>query len=188
LSARAVICAALTALLCGCMNRAIAPVAALASVPGLAAPGTAVPRTAEQVVRAAYGRRSFAFQSVVRLAPASLRVIGLDARGQRLFTVDWDGNRVEETRSPFLPATLATDRLLADLQLVLWPLAAIAPLWRASGFEVTEPYSGLRRVMRDGYIVEEVHYAGDDAWQGRSWLVNFTHGYSLTIDSRAVVE
>lgn len=188
MKARAIAGVLWLALLVACAGGKPRPTAPSTFVPALAAPGTATARTAEQIVHAAYGDRGLVFQCVVQLSAGNLRVIGLDARGQRLFTIGWDGHTIEETRAPFVPATLTADRLLADLQLVLWPIAAIAPFWESAGFGITEPYPGMRRVVHDGRIVEEVHYAGDDPWRGRSWLVNFAHGYSLTIDSREVVD
>jgi hypothetical protein len=74
--------------------------------------------------------------------------------------------------------------VLADVQLALWPLAPVREAFRAAGLEVSEPFAGVRRVLRGGRLVAEVHYAGGDPWNGRLWLVNFEHDYSLTIDTR----
>jgi hypothetical protein len=51
--------------------------------------------------------------------------------------------------------------------------------------EVSEPSPGTRRLRRGERLVSEAHYAGGNAWSGRSWLVNLEHGYSLQIDSEA---
>lgn len=155
------------------------------AVPTLAAPSSAPPRAALQLVRAAYGDRSFSLQCAVSVTAQKLTVIGLTGVGQRMFTLDWQDGEVQLTRSPLAPNELDPRRLLADLQLVLWPLASIAPLWAQAGLVVTEPFEGVRRVQRGVELVAEVHYASDDPWHGRVWLVNFVDDYTLTIDSRA---
>lgn len=155
------------------------------ALPALAAPSSAPPRVALQLVRAAYGERSLSIQCAVSVTAETLTVIGLTGVGQRMFTLSWDGERTELTKSPLVPANLDPARLLTDLQLVLWPLESVAPLWARAGLTVTEPFAGVRRVLRGAQLVAEVHYASHDPWHGRVWLVNFVEDYTLTIDSRA---
>lgn len=155
------------------------------TVPALAAPSTAPPRSALQLVRAAYGVRQATLQCAVSVTPDRLSVIGLTPVGQRLFTFAWDGHQVSAEKAPLVPDDLDAGRLLSDLQLVLWPLDALVPLWSAAGLVVSSPLPGLRRVQRGDQLVAEVHYTEADAWHGRTWLVNFEFDYSLMIDSRA---
>jgi hypothetical protein len=172
-------CAAL--LLGGCARplQSAAPPATLAPL------GAITPRSASQVLYAAFGARAVTLRTALELDAGSLRVVGVTATGQRLFTASWDGQRIEADRSPLVPGEVDPARVLADVQLALWPLAPVREAFRAAGLEVIEPFAGVRRVLRGGRLVAEVHYAGGDPWNGRLWLVNLEHDYSLTIDTRS---
>ena len=84
-----------------------------------------------------------------------------------------------------IPEQLTPERLLADLQFVFWPVDALRAPLAEDGWEINDA-PGTRRLRRDGRLVAEAHYASDDPWSGRSWLVNFEYGYSMQIDSKAM--
>lgn len=142
-------------------------------------------RSAEQVLHAAYGEREATLHCILDVSTERLRVIGLTALGQRVFTLEQDAQGVRVQRSPFAPGELQPQDILADIQLAYWPLAtlraALPPDTR-----LTEPRSGLRRLYRNKRLVAEVHSAADDPWNGRLWLVNLERGYSLDITSRTL--
>jgi hypothetical protein len=165
----------------GCIHTPSAPGPILS--PRLAAPGALAPRSASQVIRAAYGARDVTLRTAIQIDAAGLKVVGVSATGQRLFTASWDGENVNADRSPFVPKDLAPERVLADMQLALWPLESIRESFGGSGQEVTEPFAGVRRLRRGDRLIAEVHYAGADPWNGRLWFVNFEFGYTLTIDT-----
>jgi hypothetical protein len=167
----------------GCAH-APPPAAAIAPAP-LAPPGAPGPRNASQVIHAAFGPRTLTLGTAIQVDAAGLKVVGLTATGQRLFTVSWDGNAVSAQKSAFVPAEVDPARVLADVQLALWPLASVQAAFRAGGLEVTEPFTGVRRLHRGTALVAEVHYATADPWSGRLWLVNFELDYSLTIDTQS---
>jgi hypothetical protein len=100
-----------------------------------------------------------------------------------LFTASWDGNVVSAQKSAFVPENVDPERVLADVQLALWPLPDVRQAFSQSGLEVTEPFAGVRRLRRGDALIAEVHYASADPWNGRLWFVNFQHDYSLTIDT-----
>jgi hypothetical protein len=174
------IAACAAALLAGCAH--VAPVPIGAARP-LAPPGALPARSAQQTVRAFHGARTVTLRTAVLLDAGALVVVGLTATGQRLFTVNWNGVAVVAERSPFVPADLDPHRMLADMQLALWPLESLQQAFRGSGFEVSEPFSGMRRLQRGDMPVAEVHYASTDPWNGRLWIVNFEFNYSLAVDS-----
>lgn len=153
-----------------------------AKVP-LAAPTALSARAATQVIHAVYGSRAMTLSTVVQLDAAGLRVVGVTATGQRLFTVSWNGADVSAQKSAFVPADVDPERVLADVQLALWPLPAVQQAFGKAGLEVTEPFAGVRRMRRGDALIAEVHYAGPDPWNGRLWFVNFQYDYSLTIDT-----
>jgi hypothetical protein len=137
-----------------------------------------------QVIHGAHGAQELAFQCVVEVRPQLLTVIGLSAQGQRVFSLRHDGEKLESESTAAAPAGLDPRRVLVDLQLALWPIAALKQSFAGTGWELSEPAPGTRRLRREGRLVAEVHYSGDDAWRGRSWLSNFESGYSLSIESR----
>jgi hypothetical protein len=166
------------ALLAGCATH-VAPPAKIS----LASPSALSPRSATQVIHAVYGARAITLSTAIQLDAAKLKVVGVTATGQRLFTVGWDGVTVTAEKSIFVPASVDPERVLADVQLALWPLAAVQKTFGAAGLEVSEPFAGVRRLRRGDALVAEVHYAGADPWNGRLWFVNFQYDYSLTIDT-----
>ncbi len=155
-----------------------------ASPPRIFAPPEALsPRSASQVIHAAYGNRVASLRTAVQIDSDGLKVVGVTATGMRLFSASFDGERVSAERSPFVPKEVSPERVLADMQLALWPLASLQRAYADSGLTVSEPIPGVRRVVNGDRLIAEVHYASDDAWTGRLWFVNFEFGYSLTIDT-----
>jgi hypothetical protein len=142
-------------------------------------------RQANQVVRASIGARALTFNCVVTVKGGVMTVVGLNATGLRLFTVRYDGSNVQAEKSPGVPASLEPEHLLADLQLVFWPLAALQTRLQPEGWQLSEPAPGTRRLRHGDQLVAEVHYGAEDPWAGRSLLVNLRFGYSLQIDSQA---
>ncbi len=150
--------------------RALAPVSAVS------------PRSASQVIHAAYGERAATLRTALEVSATGMKLVGVTATGQRLFTASYDCQAVSAERGAFVPADIQPERVLADMQLALWPLPALQEAL-APAYDVAEPFRGVRRLKRDGRLVAEVHYTGDDPWAGRLWLVSFEHGYSLTVDT-----
>jgi hypothetical protein len=151
----------------------------------LVAPATlGVERTVSQVVRGAFGSRDMTMNCVVTVKDGTMTVVGLSAMGLRLFTIRYDGKTTSVENTLPVPPQLTPERLLADLQLVYWPLAALQQPLASAAWQLSEPTPGTRRLRRDERVIAEVHYANEDPWQGRSWLVNLEHGYTLSIDSK----
>ena len=142
-------------------------------------------RTSTQALDLAYRDRDVNLQCVLQVTPQSMTLIALAPLGQRAFTLGYDGKTLSADLSPYVPKNLSPQRVLADLQLALWPLSA----WQArladsqGEWEVSEPRAGLRRLRHDGRLVEEVHYVDADPWSGQIWLVNLALGYSIDIQS-----
>jgi hypothetical protein len=143
-------------------------------------------RVVNQVVRGAFGARELTLNCVVTVKDGVVTLVGLNALGVRLFTIRYDGNTVQSEAAPAMSGPLMPERLLADLQLVYWPLASLSKSLTTVGLQVSEPAPGVRRLRRGEQLVAEAHYSTSDPWSGRSWLVNFELGYSLQIDSQAL--
>lgn len=174
------------ALAAGC---AAAPTAgpAPATLPLLPPASLQASRSVEQILHAAYGAGDATLQCVVEVTPQRLQVVGLTALGQRVFTLVQDGAGVSAEASAYAPAFIDPHRIVADMQLAYWPLAALQSA-APPGVRVSEPRDGVRRLERDGRLVAEVHFADADPWNGRLWLANFEFGYSLDIESRSLTE
>jgi hypothetical protein len=174
-------CVLTLALLAGCAHAPKTPAPAAQSA--LAPPGAVGARSASQVIHAAYGAHAVVLRTAIEVNAGELKVVGVTATGQRLFTVSYDGKEIHAEKSRFVPADLDPARMLSDVELALWPLAAVQTAFRERGLAVSEPFAGVRRLMRGDRLIAEVHYASADPWAGRLWFVNFEFDYSLTIDT-----
>jgi len=138
-----------------------------------------------QSLHGEYGDKSFSLRCVVSVNPEKLSVICLTAMGLRAFSLSYDGQHITEQRAPQVPDSLQATRLLNDLQLAFWPLKVVQQSWQLSGVQVSEPYPGVRRAMRDNKIITEVH-TSIDPWKGRVWIHQNEFGYNLYIESAAM--
>jgi len=77
--------------------------------------------------------------------------LGLLAMGQVAARLDWDGVTLTESRASWWPQAVSGSRILSDLQLTLWPVAAIQAALPA-GWRLDE--SGkVRTLTQDGAVV-----------------------------------
>ncbi len=105
--------------------------------------------------------------------------LAIVAMGQVAARIEWDGHALTESRAPWWPASVSSARILDDLQLSLWPLAAVQaalpPGWRAAD-------DGDTRTLSDeGVPVTVVRRVGADVIE----LDQRRDHYQLTIVSRA---
>ena len=105
-------------------------------------------RAVSQVVRGAVGSREVTLNCVVSLQQGTMKVVGLNAMGVRLFTLSHDGKQPRVEKAPGVPEALTADRLLADLQLVYWPLPSLQQALRPAGYELLDTSPGTRRLRR----------------------------------------
>jgi len=139
-----------------------------------------------QILHAAFQSRTVDLQCVVTVDGDRLTVVGLNTLGLRAFKVSYDGVRIDQQRAPQVPAFVDGARLIEDIQLAFWPLAALQSALAPAGWTVAEPFPGTRRLLHDDALIAEVHYATADPWSGRVWLVNLRDRYSLSIDTSAL--
>ena len=140
-------------------------------------------RSAQQVLSVSYRDQEATLSVVLNVTQTHLQAIGLNAVGVRLFTIDYDGAQLKTEKLPGLPAQIDAQRMLADLQLALWPLTALQAATNNTTYSIGEPVAGTRRVKRSGKLYEEVHYSGADPWSGKLWLSNYEFGYSIAVES-----
>ncbi len=178
----------------------IAPAAALlAGCAAPTAPPPAAPRVELPPLRlppSALGTASYAYSqrlSVTRLDRPQARAQQVDlqlqldasglllagfALGQRVLLMQWDGEQLQVTRHPRLPAEVDTDRMLRDLCLVFWPVDAVRAALPA-GWTWVETADG--QVLRQG---DTVHLTVRRPSPQQVDLLNTAEGYRLLIDSQ----
>ena len=109
-----------------------------------------------------------------------LELVGL-ALGHRMLTLHYDGDTLQSSRHPMLPAQLRDEDVLEDLQLTLWPVDAIRSALPA-GWRIEE--NGLHRTLLLGDVpIVLINYSGQPRWIGKIELSNLRYRYRLTIQS-----
>ncbi|WP_291591444.1 DUF3261 domain-containing protein [Comamonas sp. UBA7528] len=123
---------------------------------------------------------SVAVQQQLTVQPPSAAVQTLDAllevdgqavhlalfhMGQRMGVLHWDGQQLQTELSRWWPAQLPPAQVLSDLQLALWPVAAIAQALPA-GWQVQEAAQG-RLLSYKGQVRTDVLAAGAGAFDIR---------------------
>jgi hypothetical protein len=128
------------------------------------------------------GARTDELDAALEIDARHLTLVGL-AFGQRVLGVDYDGSAIKEWRHPMLPAQVRADDVLQDLQLTLWPHAALAAAL-PPGWTIVDDGDGMRRTLRlDGAVVATVTYSAMPRWSGTVVLDNLRYRYRLTIQS-----
>ena len=77
--------------------------------------------------------------------------LGVLAMGQVAARLSWDGATLTEDKAAWWPQAVSGSRILSDLQLTLWPVAAIQAALPA-GWHVAED-GNVRTLTQDGEIV-----------------------------------
>jgi hypothetical protein len=138
---------------------------------------------AAQVLHASFGDSDLTLQCALRADASSVTLVAVGPFGQRVFSVRYNGATVEAQASPYVPLSLPPRRVLSDVQLALWPLAAWQQALVDSAWQIDEPEPGLRRLRYRGQLIAEVHYeVPDDPWRSRLRLDNRPLHYSLQIE------
>jgi hypothetical protein len=134
----------------------------------------------QQHLKVERGGRTDELDAALEADASQLDLVGL-AFGQRVLSLRYDGRDIVAWRHPMLPAQVRAEDVLEDLQLTLWPVAALAgalpPGWRVEE-------DGLRRtVYLNDAVVATVTYSGMPRWSGTVVLDNLRYKYRLTIES-----
>ena len=134
----------------------------------------------QQEVKVNAAGHTAALDAVLEISPERMTLVGMEL-GQRVLTLTYAEGELCEQRHPKLPAEIHGADVLSDLQLALWPAAAIRAALPA-GWTMTET-GGQRSLWHDGKQVELVIYHGTERWIGRIEMTSFTGDYSLEIQS-----
>ncbi len=117
--------------------------------------------------------------ALLEVDATSVRLAVLNA-GQTAARLEWDGMQLTVIRAPWLPAAIQGERILSDLQLMLWPADAIRAALPARWTLTDGP--SARALRHDGAAVIEVAYPTPT----RSVLTHLRDGYRLSVESRSL--
>jgi hypothetical protein len=137
----------------------------------------------------------------LRLAPALLKVqrvaqqldvlleadahhvqLGVVAMGQVAARLEWDGVTLTEDKAPWWPQAVSGSRILSDLQLTLWPVAAIQAAL-PPGWQLVES-GDVCTLTDDGAIVTVITRIGPQVVE----LDQRREHFRLKIESRELAD
>ena len=124
--------------------------------------------------------RTIDFDAVLDITAEAVTLVGM-AFSQRVFTLQYDGKTLQETRSPMLPKEVQAGDVLSDLQLALWP----ADVVRAAlpvGWVLADNESD-RVLSQSDTVRTSISYSNTPRWSGTISLSNRQYDYRLTIRS-----
>jgi hypothetical protein len=105
--------------------------------------------------------------------------LGVVAMGQVAARLAWDGTTLAEERAPWWPQAVSGSRILSDLQLTLWPVAAIQAALPA-GWTLAES-GNVRTLSQDGEVVTVITHTAPAVVE----LDQRREHFKLKIESRA---
>lgn len=169
---------ALLLLLGACAQRSPLPPDASAAPPLLRLAPATLGRTlaVQQRLTVQFREQTRTVEVLLEVDRESLQ-LALIAAGQIAARLQWDGRELQIEHAPWWPQAVSGERILSDLQLVLWPAveieAALPPGWSLS-----EDY-GKRVLRRHDEVMVTVRYETSALAE----LVHASDGYRLLIES-----
>ena len=117
---------------------------------------------------------------VVRRDAQGLQMQALSPFGVELFQLHWQGQSLDSQSLPAAIQDIDLRLLIADFQLVHWPLERLQATWQGSAWQLQQDAS-VRRLSCAGVAVSEVRYPGAEAPLDPIILSNHLAGYTLEI-------
>ena len=145
------------------------------------APPVGPARRVVQQITAQWPDRKETMLCVLELDKQRIAIAGLTNDGLSLFNLTYDGNTIISDKNPLLPDSVAPEFIIADLQLVYWPVAVLQKSLHGSSWRL-EVDSSHRRLYYQGNKTVEVNYLLPDAlWPKSVELINYRYNYRLHI-------
>lgn len=119
-------------------------------------------------------------ETLLEINSLSLRlaIIGFNTT---LAHLEWDGTRIVESRAAWLPSHIKAERILSDLQMVMWPEPAVRqalpPEWHLKS------HSNTRSLWLANEEVARVSYLSPSHTE----LQNFSENYRINIHSHEII-
>lgn len=180
---RLIVLAFASLLLAACASRG--PVARpQAELPPLRLPPAALGKSLslQQRLHFTFGTQQRDLDALLEADPDEVRLL-VQAMGQSGVRLSWDGKELREQRAPWLPPAVRGERVLDDLQFVLWPADAIRAAL-PSGWTLEER-DGERSLQHQGHVWLR---SSGNAANSNATLENLAEGYRLQIESASGTE
>jgi hypothetical protein len=159
--------------LIGCASKPAQTLESPALAPGIA---FAEAERYTQLVVVSRSGSDYRLLCVLELSERGLVLVAFTELGARLFTLEYGPDHMVIDRSPVLPSSFDAKLVLADLQLVYWPITILQSSMRDGWMVAESGQRGERRVLHHGEVVAEVR-RGDDAID----ILRPLLGYHMTI-------
>lgn len=135
-----------------------------------------------QQLTAFWSSRQETLLCVLELDDRHIAMAGMTNEGLSLFNLSYDGNILQSDKNPLLPDSVVPEYMIADLQLVYWPVSALRKVlpanWRL------EAGNNLRRLYVGDDLRIEVRYLSTEvSWPKNVELVNLYYSYRLRIQT-----
>ena len=134
----------------------------------------------QQHVQVEQAGRNVDFEAVLDITPDTVTLVGL-AFNQRVFTLKYDGVKLQESRSKMLPREVQAGDVLSDMQLALWPTEVVRSALPV-GWSLRDS-SGTRVLSESDTVRTSISYSADPRWTGTITLENKQYDYRLVIRS-----
>ncbi len=133
-----------------------------------------------QQINAVWADRQESLLAVLELDAKHIAMAGLSNDGLSLFNLTYDGNTVVSDKSPLLPEQVNPEFIIADLQLVYWPIAELQKKLPA-GWRLEAGQNKRILTVGNKKQVEVNYLTPDPVWPKAVELVNFQYNYRLNI-------
>jgi hypothetical protein len=154
------------------------------------APPEGPSRRVVQQITAQWPDRKETLLCVLELDKQHIAMAGLTNDGVSLFNLTYDGKTIVSDKSPFLPDSVSPEFIIADLQLVYWPLTVLQKSLYGSPWRL-EGDTNHRRLYYQGNKAIEVNYIIPNLiskyikpnviWAKSVELINYRYNYRLHI-------
>jgi hypothetical protein len=167
------------ALLAGCAVTQHQEMAGQPAVMPLAPP-TGPARHIVQQLTASWTDRQETLLCVLELDARHIAMAGLTNEGMSLFNLSYDGHTLTADKNPLLPAAVAPEFIMADLQLVYWPVPELKKILPAGWRLETGPDHRML-YHQDAKKVEVRYLSPDIPWPRDVELTHHQYRYRLHI-------
>ena len=137
------------------------------------------PVALQQQLTATVGGQTYRMDVLLEADALSVKLAVLSL-GHTAARLEWDGTTLTESHAAWWPAAVSGERVLGDLQLMLWPAAAVSAALPAGWSLAASP--GLRVLSQGSEAVVRIQYDGPMSAE----LTHLREGYAVRVESRAL--
>lgn len=134
-----------------------------------------------QQVHWQFQQQSHNLEIALDIRQQSLQMVVLTTLGRRLATLSYESGQYQLKREPGAPDNIPYQQLLADIQVMFWPLAALNAAAGNSGWHFEQQQQ--RSAWYDGRLIARVNAGDSWSWHGTYQYQNLVAGYQLQLQS-----